>query len=759
VIIQGEVVEKTRCYREPETGEIFTYNKVKVLNTYKGKEFGYVYVSTIGGAIDDISMYATHTLQLSVGEIGIFILDAISKNDTTYKYNNFADKIFKIPYDDRYQGYNNNTNKSIPNWNIFVQDFAKQFPNKLKVNLDAKKLQDAALCYRFANNKIDIEKKEIQFDIEVKSSIPTLKFTEADLTIKYPTDIFGENIFNNNKIAIEKSVFVQSNSFDLKLQDIDKEDLQLSIDNNCNTANESFEFGVDYEKLVTVTLKYDDILGFQNFTKNSFDFKGRAQYSVLNGVCNEFHNICYENDITTGAACAITKISFVNNKGLTTNNGSSGTYNRMIVEGSGFGASSAFKKISIPNADDGNTTQILLTSSINNEYIPTWTDAKIEVNLSSMVNKDQTKIMGSGIWKFFPDITNSSLTCEKVIDIEYALDNRNFIPQTGASDPEEKMISLVQNPFISVNQIGNIEYYIDRKFDNNTNYTNAINIIQRVFCEWESSAGLNFTYMGLIDNPTSGDNKHSVISGGINTSSNLGMATSHLYRASCYGQDASGKVIKLDDIFFGRDVEFDINIFDGTIRNGIINWFVNIDNKGIKSNQIDLYSSLLHEVGHALQLDHSMDIIDDNTKIDDRLMYFDQPKGTIFRTVDAKTLKGNQLLKKESLSGLNRSCTNGYKLNTNIDNCLRISTNTKNISEKNCTSQIIGDGNKIIIKPNESKINNLSIFNSLGVNIYNSAIILDKDTVINIESSSNQIYFVSYLCDNSLVTSKIFVNE
>jgi hypothetical protein len=302
MVIQGEVVEKTRCYREPETGEIFTFNKVKVLDTYKGKTSPYIYIRTIGGDVGEYSMTASHTLQLSIGEIGIMILDNISESDTTYKYNYYADKIFKIKYDTRYQGYDNIRDKSIPNWNIYTQDFANLFPNKLKVHLDAKKLQDAAFCYRFANNKIDIEKKEIQFDIEVKSSIPTLKFTEADLTIKYPNDIFGESILSNNRIEVQKSVFVQPNSFNLTMQDIDKDHLQLAIDNNCNTSNESFEFGVDYEKLVTVTIKYDDILKFQNFTKNSFDFQGRAQYSVINGVCNEFYSICYENDITTGAS-------------------------------------------------------------------------------------------------------------------------------------------------------------------------------------------------------------------------------------------------------------------------------------------------------------------------------------------------------------------------------------------------------------------------------------------------------------------------
>lgn len=74
IIVEAEVISKS-SFEDQKTGRIYTANQLKVYSTFKGLKSQNITLFTFGGQVGDRLETATPSLQLEIGQIGVFLLD------------------------------------------------------------------------------------------------------------------------------------------------------------------------------------------------------------------------------------------------------------------------------------------------------------------------------------------------------------------------------------------------------------------------------------------------------------------------------------------------------------------------------------------------------------------------------------------------------------------------------------------------------------------------------------------------------------
>ncbi|MDZ7910561.1 MAG: matrixin family metalloprotease [Rhodococcus sp. (in: high G+C Gram-positive bacteria)] len=240
------------------------------------------------------------------------------------------------------------------------------------------------------------------------------------------------------------------------------------------------------------------------------------------------------------------------------------------------------------------------------------------------------------------------------MEIDYALISENV-------DGEDRMIGLAQNSFS--NPDGDIKWYLDAGINGypalqsqNITFSDVEVVAVKAFCDWENAVGIETTYMGALNNPSTGDGINAVFFADDLNASELGLTNVELF---------DEVICNSNDLYFaGRIEESDIRL------NLSMKWFVSTNTSGIGDLQYDLYSVLIHEIGHFLGHFHAMDT-EDNEINDERLMYYGLEKKQIKRNIDDSAEDGIELLIQRTLESINSSgeCFNGYALDADPEGC------------------------------------------------------------------------------------------
>ncbi len=460
---------------------------------------------------------------------------------------------------------------------------------------------------------------------------------------------------------------------------------------------------------------------------------GSVKYYESEERCAEFSKTCVENRLRFNS-CEVKSIEVAPF--------GAGGLQTITIKGQGFGKS-LLGSIEIPNAYQGGKTNIDVKAF--SDYITYWQDDEIQLLISSIFEGDKTNVMGTGNWKIYPNFISSPDYCTVLVDIDYALTNMVGV------DNKDKMINLGQNPLFVPD--GAIEWYIDDTIDanpilqaNGITFAMVETVAQAAFCDWEIVSGIEFRYMGPIKdaNYVKDDQKNVLFFG---TLSNPSIAAETRVRYS-------PNLCLNTPYFQGRFTEFDTNI------NIESNWFVSIGtNIGI--GQYDLYSVLLHEIGHGILLQHAMDTDPNNDVLDSRVMFWALKDKQIKRKIDNKTIKGIQLLKDRTVQSINdpANCFHDYKLNTTPTGCI---TPTKEIEKQYCQTFINtlnAIGSDIRLTSKEATIQDIQLFNSFGQLLF---LHRNKeglaDFAIPTTGYSAGIYFLKYTCSGANQVGKIILH-
>ena len=394
----------------------------------------------------------------------------------------------------------------------------------------------------------------------------------------------------------------------------------------------------------------------------------------------------------------------------------------------------------IPNADDGGATNLTI-NSYESRYIKNWTDTKIEVLVADL--GPGGKPMGSGMWQVVPSL---NLFCSEQVDVEYALQN---LEEGCPASCEEGLTSIATN---TLAPLTSFKWYLDfNSIDMNPKITSqGINssmvkdICEMAFCEWETKVNLEFDYAGDNSNGlNSGDQKYTISFG--NSLSSSILATTHLEIRNLHLQCDASTYPNINSRIFDSDIELNENK----------KWFVSSSTSGISSNQYDLYSVLVHEIGHMISLEHAMDTDGANGTKDDRIMYYSIEPKQIKRYPDNKSIKGVLEQKTRTKAAMATSCLSGYTLNESISGCG--ATSTDELIENTFYYNNPAIGGSILNIEAGNKIMRLKIFSIQGELLFENTDINSNIFNLNISNFKPGIYLLNAKIKDHWITKKLIV--
>ncbi|HHH53559.1 MAG TPA: matrixin family metalloprotease, partial [Bacteroidetes bacterium] len=347
----------------------------------------------------------------------------------------------------------------------------------------------------------------------------------------------------------------------------------------------------------------------------------------------------------------------------------------------------------------------------------------------------------SGLWRiepFFP-----AMPCEVEVEIDYSLFATTVLD-------EFRTFGLAQAD--SITSGGTRNWYIVDGIDTDTSLTKygishekVENVAKAAFCDWERATGINFEYKGIVPSHSSEDDKYTIYF------QNLGIGTLMFsdVRRQFYICDSS-------QYLGGRIIDGDFAV------NSYYPWFFNHeDTIGLgSSSAYDFYSVLLHEIGHSLGLEHSMDL-DSNGYYDTKIMYYRDTLLQDRRTIDDKSANGVKwLIEKTKLevSNANGCFSNGFTISTSsaLAAC-NSTTPTHNVSHTPCrilVNNVVQKGENLQLEGNVSKNHEVTIFSVTGQPILRT--FLSDDIRVPIDLSGG-MYFLQWKCNGRVFTDKFIV--
>lgn len=609
VVVIGRVSEK-ESFWSTDKKMIFTSNKITVLGKIKGETSETIEIITFGGEVDDKFQVWSHERSLNLDDSGYFFL----KTDRT---------LFAKPQ----EYYLLNGEDGF----ILLSNYvASSNPENVSV------LTDKVVEFGFDNIRI-LPPNKFSFDLLIKTNNAGagLHFGYGDVLTKYSNLVFGSYVDSNDKLEIEKETVINSPSYFLATEDFASDIFKALISGGCNSGNSLVNTGIPlttvFQKLISVTIEVQDFSVIGTISLDDFLMDGNIYYyDPATEDCLPFDEIIYPNPIETASICLIT--SFGSDLiPMAPNNTAAGTDNILTITGFLFGDTPGTVEFQNADAPGGN-----LVSTTSWDFTPasggSWTSGEIKVKVPS-----SPVPAGSG---FFQVKTSNGFICPSPDPLEICYAATTF----RTSSNEVRKIFLADYPN---NEDGQFSFRLDEGLNNNINSKSAV---EMAICDWHAQTGI---YWGI-------GNVYTGTSPAIDNINHIFLAPSGVFstnpganmRTILGGEriPTCNDISTIPPIFRSYTTDIDIAIradlmqmsppalggwnFDATINPN--------------PNQLDFYSIIQHELGHAHLLSHALH--------ENKKMFPNSTLGIPMRSIDNKDgLGGNYILDVSDIS-LNPVC-------------------------------------------------------------------------------------------------------
>ena len=381
----------------------------------------------------------------------------------------------------------------VPDWNMLISGIKRIVAGETITQGELMPTL-TELCYKVDSIKL-LDEKHISAKVYAKSNTANLKFGGGEISIKYPTDILGSNIVQNNLLTISAGDFVSNSTvYSITAVDLNADEFKLAVGSNCTGSLSYALIGTNYEEIAELVLEVD-LLQANELINNTQITDAKAKYydQSLTG-CNDFRTICLDGEYFV-VSCSDMAVEFVDENGLPA---VAGAGIAIIARITGEGFEDVPGKLTIPNADTDVDDGIVLEDI--GATLLSWSDNLIEVNVTAVTPPG---IMGSGVWRVDP-AGLLDLPCSEEVDIRFSL-----VMET-VTDTDENGNSTEVSKHVrrySLNSLqGAITFYLDNTISTNQalidqglTFAEVEMLVKEALCEWEEKTGISINYLGAIN--------------------------------------------------------------------------------------------------------------------------------------------------------------------------------------------------------------------------------------------------------------------
>lgn len=518
--------------------------------------------------------------------------------------------------------------------------------------------------------------------------------------------------------------------------------------------------GTTYEEIAELVLEVD-LLQANELINNTKITDAKAKYydQSLTG-CIDFRTICLDGEYFV-VSCSDMAVAFVDENGLPAVAGA-GIATIARITGKGF--EDVPGKLTIPNADTDVDNGIVLENV--GSTLLSWSNNLIEVNVTAI---SPPGIMGSGIWRVDP-AGLLDLPCSEEVDIKFSLQMAT-VTDTDVNGNSTQVSKHIRRYSLKTLQNGAITFYLDNTINTNQalidqglTFAEIEMLVKEALCEWEEKTGISINYLGGI-NP----NDHLINDDGLNViyfedeatvlALSMGTHTAAVTKLTVVSLPGCTEIIP--GIPNDAIVRYPIATDSYIAVNQDNEWYEKNSGTFIGGDETDLYTAILHEVGHSLGLNHALDPAQGTN--DSRAMYPFIPDGNDNKhAIDAGDEAGGEYLaqkSKELLQSPNlvtTACKEDYALNdAKFCTLTSVSDLSRTIEYFNVIPNICKVNQQILVKNEINEQYDFILSNSLG-QVINSFQLAPNGT-LPLEIQHAGVYFLTAVHEGQLFTKKIIV--
>lgn len=410
------------------------------------------------------------------------------------------------------------------------------------------------------------------------------------------------------------------------------------------------------------------------------------------------------------------------------------------IRGQGFGATRGSGTVYFKNADDGGGSEVACDAN-DFPLFGAWSDTLIQLFVPSVDTAiiqgvaEPDMAAGSG---FFRVVTDSgvSMVSPDPITISYSVVSY----QLG----QPKIPAFLAPPTVAE---GRFTFYVDSTL---ATYQDGavIPIIRKALREWTCLTGVDWvmaTESSYSNRPGPQFDSICVIKFGYlgnGTSSPLQLALATTYRTFCPPR------------FYAMETDVEINNYEG------INWFMDtVPTNPIPVGYKDMYFALLHELGHAMNLQHVI--------APSQTMHFSDNTVGAFRKIelydDASAYGGGNWVMEESVNAFPPSCPGGVSLSNISSTSAPLCAGFYGISESHHDHNITLRPNpcthSTFISSEEQPIRILIVRDVSGKTVLEQSSLGANTMILDLSSVMDGTYFVQAILRDGSSAVRVLIKE
>jgi hypothetical protein len=594
LIIEGKVI-KSEAFRGHD-GHIYTAHDIQAFSILKGSlqdlQDQKVTVITYGGTLDEEVETWTHLLTLSKNNVGVFFLTATNRpipneNKAYYEVYSSSQGFLKYTEND-FQEVVAIAPFNYHQKNDLLQNIRQSKGRFTPVFTDGDGSPEDVTGVEYSIKNVSLSGNVLDFDIYVEGLWGSYDLTESELLIEYDPTILGQNVQSNGVLSISPDVVSSSPNYSLSVNDVNPDKVSINI-KALNTGFTLYTISSVPEQLIHVQI-VSPASGNPDIEFDEAAMQQLSEYLDINSGVEAFQQVF-----------AVGKIEDVSGGGNTSPNISdfypdtlrSGTNDTLTIIGSDFDTIRGNLKVKFTTANEGPNGSIKWVSVLDSNYLH-WSDDTIIVIVPSIGFENNSSTIsrqyaGTGKVRVRKTATSYNTSNDNLY-IPYSVRNNLIL---------NKNVKAFLGDYN--NQGGyNLHFTPNLKSD-----SAAVAAFSRALERWRCLTLVNYQIVDTIL-PNSCEISFGPLA--VGTTTTLG-GTLNTSGGNC--------VDTVPSVPYQRRGTFSM-IFN---NDASLNWYTDSLNRQLGQDTFDLESVAMHELGHALLLNHT-----NNT---DDLMFFDYGSSTI----------------------------------------------------------------------------------------------------------------------------------